>query len=155
MRRITVHDTSDVGTRRSARPSFSLILEAYAMLLIMDVAMRCVGVAPCWRWISKRCRRRAGRYRSQSPETNELVRAVRSAAAHHLYPMRCLTQSLALGWMLAERGVAAHLRFGVLRERSLFAAHAWLEVDGVPVNDSANPAERYATLRMRSGCGWV
>ena len=80
-------------------------------------------------------------------------RAVRSAARRHLYPMRCLAQSLALAWLLGRRGVATDLRLGVSRQQGKFDAHAWLELDGVPINDSSNLMRRYAPLRRADIAG--
>ena len=41
----------------------------------------------------------------------------------------CLTQALALKWMLARRRIACRLRIGVRHDPGgAFAAHAWLEM---------------------------
>lgn len=45
---------------------------------------------------------------------------------------RCLAQSLVLCDLLARRGLAATLIIGVSTEDS-FDAHAWVELDGVPL----------------------
>jgi Transglutaminase-like superfamily len=45
---------------------------------------------------------------------------------------RCLMQSLVLTAMLARRGVYSRLVIGV-RTDPIFAAHAWVEVDGEPL----------------------
>lgn len=45
----------------------------------------------------------------------------------------CLRESLVLGNMLRQRDPI--LRFGVARTRGRVRAHAWIEVDGRPVND--------------------
>ena len=44
-------------------------------------------------------------------------------------------------WALRRAGAAAHLRFGVLPYP--FMAHAWVERDGVPVNDSVEALKLY------------
>jgi hypothetical protein len=69
---------------------------------------------------------------SLSPDlVAETARRVSVAAA--FYPRRalCLEQSLALYVLLRRRGVNAQLRLGV--QPRPFFAHAWVEVDGVPV----------------------
>jgi hypothetical protein len=48
--------------------------------------------------------------------------------------------------MLNERGVPAEMRIGVGRDRpdEALLFHAWVEVDGQVVNDSADIADRFA-----------
>jgi hypothetical protein len=46
----------------------------------------------------------------------------------------CLTKSLALAWMLRGRGVVAEVRIGV-KTTGGFDAHAWVECDGVAVEN--------------------
>lgn len=55
----------------------------------------------------------------------------------------CLAQSLALAWMLRRHGLAATVRVGV-RTAGGFDAHAWVECDGVALNDAWRPGGRYA-----------
>ena len=55
----------------------------------------------------------------------------------------CLLRSLVLRHLLARRYTRSVVRFGVLPAQSAFAAHAWVEVDGIPVNDTVDVAERY------------
>jgi hypothetical protein len=83
-------------------------------------------------------------------EIDAMLRAVRCAAGHHLYPMKCLPQSLALAWLLARRGVAVDLRLGVSRQRQKFEAHAWLELDGIAINDTAQSTQRFLPLNLGS-----
>jgi hypothetical protein len=59
------------------------------------------------------------------------------AAAHHLYPMRCLPRAVALRWALAGLGVAAELKIGVRRAGDGFLAHAWVEAGGRPLGEPA------------------
>jgi hypothetical protein len=56
----------------------------------------------------------------------------------------CLVRSLALYGALRRAGVAAELRIGVGKTAPHLEAHAWIEVDGVPANDAADVATRYA-----------
>lgn len=61
--------------------------------------------------------------------------ALAIARAGAFFPGRaiCLEQSLALYILLRRANVDASLRVGV--ETMPFAAHAWVEVDGQPVNE--------------------
>jgi hypothetical protein len=59
----------------------------------------------------------------------------------------CLVRSVALYGTLRHAGVPAHLRIGVGRTALQLDAHAWVELDGVPVNDAADVGARYAPFR--------
>jgi hypothetical protein len=72
--------------------------------------------------------------------------AHRVAVAGAFFPGRavCLEQSLALYLLLRRRGVPAELRLGVTP--SPFLAHAWVEVDGAPVNEDAETVARFLPM---------
>jgi hypothetical protein len=74
--------------------------------------------------------------------------AGRVAAVAAFFPGRvlCLEQSLALYWLLRLRGVAAKLRFGV--HPAPFTAHAWIEYEGVPVNEDDDRIRELLPLRI-------
>jgi hypothetical protein len=55
----------------------------------------------------------------------------------------CLVRSRFLCLLLEARGTRAQLRIGVRIDDSRLSAHAWVESDGRPVNDSADVALRY------------
>lgn len=57
----------------------------------------------------------------------------------------CLERSLTLWWLLRRRGVESRLRFGVRREEE-FEAHAWVEIDGVILNDQSEPDSHFAPI---------
>ena len=57
------------------------------------------------------------------------------AARHLFFRTNCLERSLALLWLLRRRGSAATLRIGARKESGLFEAHAWIELDGMVLND--------------------
>ena len=69
---------------------------------------------------------------------------IRTAARNTPGADTCLVRSLALLAVLRRHGMAAELRLGVAVSHPKLDAHAWVEVDGVPVNDSADVASRYA-----------
>lgn len=60
---------------------------------------------------------------------------------------RCLAQSLALGRLLQQRGIAVELVFGQSKVNQKLAAHAWLEYQGKPINESTNVAQHYLPFR--------
>ena len=62
----------------------------------------------------------------------------------------CLVRSLGLVAFLRRRGLRAELRIGVGDRRPVLDAHAWVEVGGVPVNESADVVSRYRAFGGRS-----
>ena len=67
-------------------------------------------------------------------------------AGRHVVPVPCLTRAIALARILGERGVKADVRLGVRRIDGRLDAHAWVELDGRPVNDDEAHVRRYARL---------
>ena len=72
--------------------------------------------------------------------------AVNIAATHAPGPVTCLTRSLLLRSFLRRLGTDSELRVGVQFAGGEFAAHAWVEVAGQPINDAPDIATRYAAF---------
>jgi hypothetical protein len=79
-----------------------------------------------------------------SAEIRNRVNAV-DRAGRYVPGGTCLAKSLALAWMLGRRGVAATVRVGV-RTDGGFAAHAWVECDGVPITERRDITDRYTPI---------
>ena len=80
------------------------------------------------------------------PDIRALGELVNIAARHTLGPRTCLTRSLLLGWLLRRRGVASNLRIGVRLTNGTLDAHAWVECDGIPVNDRPDVGTQFASF---------
>lgn len=77
----------------------------------------------------------------------EVTKAVNRASGHlPFYRPSCLPRSLATRYLLRCSGIQAELRLGVHGRDDEFMAHAWVEVEGMPVNDSPDVAERFAPV---------
>jgi Transglutaminase-like superfamily len=68
---------------------------------------------------------------------------VNTAARHTPFPTTCLTRSLLLDWLLRRRGIPSRLRIGVRSTGGSFGAHAWVECNGIPVNDRSDVVSRF------------
>jgi len=82
---------------------------------------------------------------SRTMITQALVRDVTAVAARSPFRSRCLARSLFLAASLRRQGIAASVCIGV-RGNDGFDAHAWVEIDARPINDTADVTTRYATL---------
>jgi len=61
------------------------------------------------------------------------------------FETKCLVRSLAVWWELRKKGLPAELKLGVAK-KDAFAAHAWVELVGSPVTDTADMISEYAAF---------
>lgn len=103
------------------------------VLVAIKLVLALVGFSRSLRWVESVSRAPLAQPPAGVKRVEQAERTVALAAA--LYPGRalCLEQSLTLHAILRRGGVASQLRLGA--QRHPFAAHAWVEVGGVPVND--------------------
>ncbi|QIL20532.1 lasso peptide biosynthesis B2 protein [Thermomonas sp. HDW16] len=59
------------------------------------------------------------------------------AGAHGPLSTNCLPQALLVYWQLRRKGLAPELRLGGRREQGRFDAHAWVELDGKALGQTA------------------
>jgi len=118
------------------------------MLPLIAVGLRIVRLHPLLttlRWLADR----TGRC-SQAPDLAAEVRRTRrfTALAAERGPLAgtCLSRSLTLWWLLRRRGIRTDLRIGVRKEAGRFEAHAWVEREGVVVNDRTEVVQQYAAF---------
>lgn len=70
------------------------------------------------------------------------------AVRHSFAPTTCLTRSLVFGWLLRRRGISAQLRIGVRLVEQQLCAHAWLESEGMPLNEHETVVAQYAAFEQ-------
>ena len=59
---------------------------------------------------------------------------------------KCLSRSMALYGVLRRYGIPSEIRIGVRRDSGEFAAHAWVEAGGRPINAGPRVRVRHATF---------
>jgi hypothetical protein len=74
------------------------------------------------------------------------VRMVNAAARHGLGRPTCLEKSLALWWLLRREGTVSRVRIGARKAAGKFEAHAWVERDGVALNEPGDEHQHYASF---------
>jgi hypothetical protein len=74
------------------------------------------------------------------------VRMVNAAARYGLGQASCLEKSLALWWLLQREGMTSSVRIGARKLSGRFEAHAWVERDGVALNEPVEGHQHYATF---------
>jgi Transglutaminase-like superfamily len=124
-----------------------LLIESLLLLPLTALTMRALGFRR-WKSILMTMSRIVERD-SAIKEKFDFLKAlptaemVKVAARHGIYHANCLDQSLVLWWLLARQGIESDLRFGARKDDG-FEAHAWVEVEGVPVNESRDVRQRFS-----------
>jgi len=77
-------------------------------------------------------------------QARRIARAVRSAELHGLGRPNCLERSMLLWSLLRHAGIDGELHIGARKNGSRFEAHAWVEMAGQVLNDSADVHAHYA-----------
>jgi len=74
------------------------------------------------------------------------VRMVRAAVRNSPGHPTCLEESLALWWLLGRQGIRSSLRVGVRKDGEKFEAHAWVERDGMALNEPESKHKHFAAF---------
>ena len=111
--------------------------KASALILVSAVALHTAGFQRTITWIE---RLRRGRSRPAA----DSVRAIRRARSYGLFRGNCLSQSLALLWLLRRSGHDGVLRIGVKSVAGRLLSHAWVELDGETIDPAAIASEYVA-----------
>jgi hypothetical protein len=115
-----------------------LFVSSVLMLLITALALRFIGFN---RWHSFLSRSRVeGKHKEAQPansieQARAVARMVRLASKHGFYRANCLQCSITLWWLLRRRGVESDIQIGVRKDIEGFQAHAWIEYQGIVLND--------------------
>ena len=121
-----------------------VLLASLALLPLFWLGLRLAGLQRFQAWLDRSSVAR--RAPLTSAEAAALGVAVNRAANHILGPASCLTRSLLLRWLLRRFGTASDLRIGVCFEQGKLVAHAWVEIDGIPMNDRPEAVARFAAF---------
>jgi hypothetical protein len=123
-----------------------VLLASLVLLPFFWLGLRLAGLQRFQAWLDRSpIARRAP---LTDAEAAALGVAVNRAANHILGSANCLTRSLLLRWLLRRFGTASDLRIGVRFEEGKLAAHAWVERDGIPVNDRPEVVACYAAFEQ-------
>jgi len=114
-----------------------LLLPGLAVLLTtIHVLIALFGYAPTRRWLERFSHNPRPRP-SRSHELNAARRLAEMAAIagrNGLVDATCLRQSLMVYYLLRRKGLAPSLKIGVRTDDGRLDAHAWVELDGVPLD---------------------
>jgi len=123
-------------------------LRAAAMLPFLSLLLHFRGFRRTQRFLQRLLDARVGQAPVAPCDPRVVVtsRMVLAAARHSLISSTCLERSLSLWWLLARQGIATQLRIGVRKDGEKFAAHAWIELEGVGVGEPEDMHNHYAAF---------
>lgn len=123
-----------------------VFIAGWLLLPLFWLGMRAFGLARFQQWLNRRFVASKAEGGLTLLDLKAVGEAVNIAARHTPFPATCLSRSLLLVWMLDRRGVACALRIGVRLQGKALDAHAWVEHDGVPINDQAEVGACFASF---------
>lgn len=129
-------------------PAQKLFLQALALLPAVSFSLRWQGFRATQEALQKLIPPRP-------PEQNaEVVSArialfthmVHAADQHSLVHPSCLAKSLTLWWLLGRQGITSRLRIGIRKQNGKLEAHAWVEREGIALNEPEERHRHYAAF---------
>jgi len=130
------------------RTAQNLFLRAIVLLPLVALSLQSRGLratqATLQRFLSNDKQQRDAALVSKSAAVT--ARMVNAADRHGLVHPSCLAKSLALWWLLGRQGISSHLRIGIRKEKEKFEAHAWVECDGIALNEPDEHHCHYAAF---------
>jgi hypothetical protein len=118
-----------------------LVLEAYLTLIQFDLYLARGNFKPLYDKVRNYPIRPQVAW---AVSVERVCAAVDMASIWYWKPVLCLQRSAATACLLKSRGFPAQLVIGA--QQMPFKAHAWVEVDGLVVNDKPYTPEMYAVL---------
>jgi hypothetical protein len=123
----------------------SLLVQAFILLPLVAFSLQL--------WGMQRTQKALSQFSSQAismsseallTQVQKTARIVGMATQYSQLWTNCLKKSLVLWFLLHRQGIVSELRIGVRRESGEFQAHAWVEYQGIILNDTPNVRSSYA-----------
>jgi hypothetical protein len=116
-----------------------------ALMPVVDLSLRALGVRRTRRWLDRVAGHpiAAAATAARLDDAHRLASLAAFGGRRGLYPNTCLRQALLVQWLLRRQGLPARLRMGALLRDGALDAHAWVELDGVPLSQ---PGLRHAAF---------
>ncbi len=119
-----------------------MLLTATLLLPLFWIGLRLAGLSRFQEGLERSCKLVET---SRSGGDLSIIATLVNIAGNHVpCPSTCLTRSLLLNWLLHRRGVRSELRIGVRMMEGTLDAHAWVEYEGKPINETLEVCERFA-----------
>jgi hypothetical protein len=138
-----------IAVLRDLTPSdWAALGEAMGVIAWTSLALRVAKFPTVFAWAT---RLRPGNAAREYPRDRVVRLSWLVMQAARFLRVKCLTRSVALARLLASRGVASELRIGVMKDAGMLNAHAWVEWNGVVLNDRPHCIAQYAAFDRALG----
>jgi hypothetical protein len=125
-----------------------VLIQAFGLLAAVRLSLWTVSFGTCrsgWALVLERV--------SKSPGVPSLppqrIVWLTSVASRYVPGAHCLARCIAAQILLARQGYRAEMKIGVRKEGASLDAHAWLELGGAPLFESAAHLNRFTCLPDR------
>jgi len=131
-----------------SRRERSALVQAAYLLPLTTMALRLITFQRLYRVLTRAGRPAIVRDASSSAlVVAEVARAVGGASRHVPLGGACLQRSVVLWWLLRRRGVDSQIKLGARKADGRLLAHAWVEIDGQPVEaDDRDARHQYVAM---------
>ena len=130
------------------RPAQTLFLRALVMLPLVGLSLKFRGFEATRSTLRKMAL--GVRPGTASDPLNKQIaltaRMVNAGDRYGLVHPSCLVKSLTLWWLLGRQGITSELRVGVRKQGGNFEAHAWVQFEGIAVNEPEERHRHYAAF---------
>jgi len=123
-----------------------LFWSAVILLPMVRLSLRFRGYNRTLASLQKRVERAGMPASGSLQDAQQTGRMVRAALHYSPAGFVCLEESLALWYLLRKQGISAQLRIGVRKSEGKFEAHAWVEHEGVALQQSDERHRHYAAF---------
>ena len=130
------------------RPARRLFLRGAVLLPIVSLSLKTRGFRVTQSKLESSLKKKAAE-QNPAEQTNRMaltVRMVHAAVRHGIGHPSCLEESLVLWYLLGRQGIESALRIGIRKDDGEFGAHAWVERDGVALNQPDSQHQHYAAF---------
>jgi hypothetical protein len=134
--------------RALERPAQKLFLRGAVLLPVVSLNLKMRGFRSTQAMLEASLKRRGTRqHAAEKTESTALtVRMVHAAVREGVGHPSCLEESLVLWYLLGRQGIESALRIGIRKDDGKFGAHAWVERDGIALNQPDAQHQHYAAF---------
>lgn len=126
----------------------SLLLLSYILLPLVDVSLRLRGLRGTATILAQFCPQPEPDKTVELSEVRRVVRMVKLAVKYSPPWASCLRKSLVLWYLLRRKGIETELRIGSRRNEGKFEGHAWIEYQGMVLNDTPDVRQRFVMFKQ-------
>lgn len=119
-----------------------LFFQAFSMLFAYDILRGSCGFRTVYATVRGWKTRKIKGHGEKRDIVARVCKAVNYACVWYPKTALCLQRSFVTTYMLRSQGVAAQMVLGA--QKLPFHAHAWVEVDGQPIDEGSNVQAAYA-----------